>query len=65
MPDRIDMQPVTLDVVPVVLVTDKAREEGLGAANGRDLVLERINIVAGLAALVGLLVFVLACLMGG
>ncbi|OPZ03994.1 MAG: hypothetical protein BWZ09_02105 [Alphaproteobacteria bacterium ADurb.BinA305] len=64
--DRIDPQPVTLDVRPIELYRDEpGRAEALGAANGRDLVTERLNIVAGLAALVGLLVFVLACLMGG
>ena len=63
--DRIDPQPVTLDVRPIELYRDEpGRAEALGAANGRDLVLERINIVAGLAAVVVALVFVLACLSG-
>lgn len=64
MPDRIDMQPVTLDVVPVVLVTDKAREEGLAAANGRDLVQERVTQVVRLLAFVALLLFVVRALLG-
>ena len=63
--DRIDPQPVTLDVRPIELYRDEpGRAEALGAANGRDLVTERINIVAGLAAVVVALVFVLACLTG-
>ena len=65
MKDRLDPQPVTLDVRPIELYRDEpGRAEALGAANGRDLVLERINLVAGLAAVVVALVFVLACLTG-
>lgn len=59
---RIDLQPITLDVRPIELQDEPGRADALAAANGRDLVLERINIVAGLAALVGLLAFVAACL---
>ena len=61
---RIDPQPVTLDVRPIELQDEPGRADALAAANGRDLVLERINLVAGLAALVGLLAFVAACLTG-
>lgn len=61
---RIDLQPITLDVRPIELQDEPGRADALAAANGRDLVAERINIVAGLAALVGLLAFVAACLTG-
>lgn len=61
---RIDPQPVTLDVRPIELQDEPGRADALAAANGRDLVAERINLVAGLAALVGLLAFVAACLTG-
>lgn len=61
---RIDPQPVTLDVVPVALVNDKAREDGLAAANGRDLVQERVTHVVRVAAIVFALLFVIRCLCG-
>jgi hypothetical protein len=56
---RIDPQPVTLDVVPVSMVEDKARREALAAANGRDLVQERVTqVVRFLAVVVALLAVV-------
>ena len=56
---RIDPQPVTLDVVPVSMVEDDARREALAAANGRDLVQERVTqVVRFLAVLVALLAVV-------
>ena len=56
---RIDPQPVTLDVVPVSMVEDEARREALAAANGRDLVQERVTqVVRFLAVVVALLAVV-------
>lgn len=61
---RIDPQPVTLDVRPVDLLEDRARAEALAAANGDDLLRDRINRVATVAGLVVLLAFVVRCLTG-
>ena len=56
---RIDPQPVTLDVLPVSMVEDEARREALAAANGRDLVQERVTqVVCFLAVVVALLAVV-------
>ena len=62
---RIDPQPVTLDVVPVSMVEDEARREALAAANGRDLVQERVTRWMVVLAIVGLLAFVIACIVRG
>lgn len=60
--DRIPPQPVTLTIVPSELA--ERDEDALAAANGRDLLLERINAVAVIAAVVAALAFVLGCLVG-
>ena len=65
MADRIDPQPVTLDVRPVELYREEpGRAEALAAANGRDVWLERVNMLAIAAGLLALLVFVAAALLG-
>jgi hypothetical protein len=60
--DRIDPQPVTLTIVPSELA--ERDEEALAAANGRDLLLERINAVAVIAGIVAALAFVLGAILG-
>ncbi len=63
--DRIDPQPVTLDVRPIELYRDEpGRAEALGAANGRDLVGERVTRAVCLGAVVLALLFVARCLTG-
>lgn len=61
---RIDPQPVTLDVVPVSMVEDATRREALAAANGRDLVQERVSQVVRFLGVVVLLLAIVRCLVG-
>jgi len=61
---RIDPQPVTLDVVPVTMVEDATRREALAAANGRDLVQERVSQVVRFLGVVVLLLAIVRCLVG-
>lgn len=64
MPDRIDPQPVTLDVVPVTMIENDTRREALAAANGRDLVHERVTQVVRFLGVVVLLLAAVRLLVG-
>lgn len=61
---RIDPQPVTLDVVPVTMIENDTRREALAAANGRDLVQERVTQVVRFLGVVVLLLAAVRLLVG-
>jgi hypothetical protein len=53
-----------LRFAPVETIDDPLRREALAAAQGRDLVQERVTRWMVFAAIVGALLFVLRCLVG-
>lgn len=66
-PDPVVSDPAhrhVLRFAPVETIDDPLRRECLNAANGRDLVQERVTRWMVFAAIVGALAFVLRCLVG-